>query len=117
QTPDRGDLVARAPLVALEVLEVDARRERIIVNRHDDPIQFCLLFWRGQARAAHMGGVDWPACTCGRDDPLNRATRLPGHITSCRHNDDGLVIATRVRGRCTSFPGTFRHAGVLDGVT
>jgi hypothetical protein len=23
----------------------NARRELIILNRHDDPIQFCLLFW------------------------------------------------------------------------
>jgi hypothetical protein len=38
------DLVGRAPLVALEVLEVDARRELIIANGHDDPIQFRLLF-------------------------------------------------------------------------
>jgi len=28
-----------------------------------------------------MGGVDWPACTCGRDDPLNHAARLRGHVT------------------------------------
>jgi hypothetical protein len=52
-------LVGRTPLVALEVLEVDAGRKLVVVDRHDDPIQFRLLFWLGQVRAAHMSGVDW----------------------------------------------------------
>jgi hypothetical protein len=39
-----------------------------------------------------MGGVDWAARTCGRDDPLNRAARLRGHVTFCRYNDDGLLV-------------------------
>jgi hypothetical protein len=109
-------LVGRTPLVALEVLEVDAGRKLVVVDRHDDPIQFRLLFWRGRARAAHMGGVNWPARTCGRDDPLNRAARLRGHVTFCRHDDDGVVVTAQIRARRPRSPEAFRHTVVSDGV-
>jgi hypothetical protein len=109
-------LIDWAPLVALEVLKVSAGRKLVVVSRHDDSIQFRLLFWRGEARAAHMSGVNWAACTRGRDNPLNRAARLRGHVTFCRHDDDGLVVTAEIRARCPRSPEAFRHATVSDGV-
>jgi hypothetical protein len=118
--PSRGScrppLVGRAPLVVGEVLEIGTGRQLAAFLRQDDAIQLRFLIRRGQARAAHMGGVDRSAAARGFGEPLNLAACLRCDVTFFRHDDGGPLIATKARARCPCSPEALRDAQVPDAV-
>lgn len=109
-------LVGKAPLVVGEVLEIGTGRQLAAFLRKDNAIQLSFLIRRSEARATHVGRVDRPAGARGFGEPLNRTTRLRRDVTFFRHDEDGLLVATKVRAWCPCPPEALRDAQVPDAV-